>query len=359
LIDTTYSDAGILVIDPDAEAVRFLVRTLKEAGYDAVRACTDTAVLTACLEDQALDLIVLDVGGREREGLALLEDLRRQLPPDDFLPVMAIGTAPDSGSRVKAIQAGAKEYMVRPLDTEEFVARVNSLLETRFMSRRLHEAKHLLEGLVRRRTRESQESHMELLERLARVAELRDDPSGGHPNRVGRLSGLIAQELMLPAEETRRIMRAAPLHDLGNVGIPDDVVRLEGNFTEEQREQMREHTSLGAYLLHGAESEVLQTAEQIALNHHERWDGLGYPQGFSRMEIPISARIVAVADAFDAMTHPRLYKEPCSAPAALDEIRRESGWQFDPEVVAALVRVYERQPGMLTITPMAPRKAPC
>jgi putative two-component system response regulator len=359
LIDTTYTDAGILVIDADADAVRFLVRTLKEAGYGSVRACTDTAVLTACLEDKALDLIVLDVGGREREGLALLEEMRRQLPPDEFLPVVAIGAAPDSSWRVKAMQAGAKEYMGRPLDAEEFLARVDSLLETRFMSRRLGEAKQVLEELVRRRTRESHESHMELLERLARIAELRDDPSGGHPSRVGRLSGLIAQELMLPAEETKRIMRAAPLHDLGNVGIPDDVVRLEGNFTEEQREQMREHTSLGAYLLHGAESEVLQTAEQIALNHHERWDGLGYPQGLSRIEIPIAARIVAVADAFDAMTHPRLYKEPCSIPAALDEIRREGGWQFDPEVVAALMSVYERQPGMLTITPRAPKKTAC
>ena len=109
---------------------------------------------------------------------------------------------------------------------------------------------------------------------------------------------------MLPAEETRCLMRAAPLHDLGNVGIPDDLVRLEGNYTEEQRDQMREHTSLGAYLLHGAENGVLQTAESIALNHHERWDGLGYPRGLSHMEIPMAARIVAVADALDAMTHP-------------------------------------------------------
>jgi putative two-component system response regulator len=359
LIDTTYSDAGILVIDADADAVRHLVRTLKDAGYGSVHACTDPAVLTASLGDNSLDLIVLDVGEREREGLALLQDLRRQLPPDDFVPVVAIGTAPDPGSRIKAIQAGAKEYLGRPLDAEEFLARVESLLETRFMSRRLQEAKQVLEEMLRRRTRESQESHLELLERLARVAELRDDPSGGHPSRVARLSALISQELMLPADETRRIMRAAPLHDLGNVGIPDDVVRLEGNFTERQRQQMREHTSLGAYLLHGAESEVLQAAEQIALNHHERWDGLGYPQGLSRMDIPIAARIVAAADAFDAMTHSREYKESCSVSAALEEIRRESGWQFDPEVVDALVRVYERQPGMMTITPRAPRRPAC
>ncbi len=363
MTDTTYNDAGILVVDAnadaDADAMRSLVRTLEKAGFDSVHACTGPAVLSANFEQKALDLIVVDVGGREEEGLALLQELHKQLPEDEYLPVVAIGTTPDASAKVKAIQAGAKEYMGRPLDTEEFLARVDSLLETRFLSRRLGEAKQLLEEVLRKRTRESRDSHMELLERLARVAELRDDPSGGHPSRVGRLSGLIAQELLLPADETRRIMRAAPLHDLGNVGIPDEVVRLEGNYTEEQREQMREHTSLGAYLLHGAESEVLKTAEQIALNHHERWDGLGYPRGLARMEIPVAARIVAVADAFDAMTHPRLYRESCSIAAALDEIRREAGWQFDPEVVVALVQVYERQPGMLTITPRGPHRAPC
>ena len=114
------------------------------------------------------------------------------------------------------------------------------------------------------------------------------------------------------------------------MGIPDDIVRLEGNFTEEQREQMREHTSLGAYLLHGAENACCRWRSIIALNHHERWDGLGYPQGLSHVDIPMAARIVAVADAFDAMTHPGLYKEPCSIPAALDEIRRESRMAVRP-----------------------------
>jgi putative two-component system response regulator len=359
LIDTSYSDAGILVIDADADAVRYLVRTLQEAGYGCVQACTDPALLPNCTKDGALDLIMVNVGDRELEGLSLLQELRSRLPADDFLPVVAVGSATGPAAAVMAMQAGAKDYLETPLDLEEMVARLDSLLETRDFGRRMREAKQVLEELLRRRTRESHESHMDLLDRLALVAELRDDPSGGHPTRVGRLSGLIAQELMLSAEETRRIMRAAPLHDLGNVGIPDEVVRLEGNFTDEQREQMREHTKLGAYLLHGAESDVLQTAEQIALNHHERWDGLGYPSGLSGTDIPISARIVAVADTFDAMTHPRLYKEPCSVATALDEIRRESGWQFDPEVVAALIEVYERQPGMLTITPRARPRTVC
>jgi putative two-component system response regulator len=359
LTDTIHSDAGILIIDVDADAVRFLVETLERAGYGCVRACTDCAGLGACLAAGDLDLIVLDLGLQEADGLALLEEVRRQLSPDDFLPVIAVGSTLDASLGVKALQAGAREYMGRPVDSEEFLARVNSLLEMRSLCLRLREDAQSLEELLRRRTRESHESHLELLERLARVAELRDDPSGGHPGRVGRLAGLIAQELLLPAEETRCLMRAAPLHDLGNVGIPDDLVRLEGNYTEDQRDQMREHTSLGAYLLHGAENEVLQMAEVIALNHHERWDGFGYPHGTSHMDIPMAARIVAVADCLDAMTHAGQYKDLCSISVALEEIRREAGWQFDPDVVAALIRVYERQPGMLTTMPRAHKRTTC
>ena len=356
---TTYTDAGVLVIDADSDAANFLVDTLERAGFGCVRTCTDCEGLAGRLAANDLDLIVLDLGPKEAEGLALLEELQLGPCPDGFLPVMAIGPFSDPRLGAKALQAGAREYLGRPVDPEEFLARVRSLLEIRFLCERLLEGKQAVEDFLRRCTRGFQESHLELLERLCRVAELRDDPSGGHPGRVGRLAALIAQELMLPAEETKCILRAAPLHDLGNVGIPDHIVRQEGNFSEEQREQMREHTRLGAYLLHGAESGVLQMAESIALNHHERWDGLGYPQGLSHTDIPMPARIVSVADALDAMTHPGQYKEPCSIPAALDEIRREAGWQFDPEVVSALMRVYERQPGMLSITPRAPKRTVC
>jgi putative two-component system response regulator len=355
---TTHTDAGVLVVDADSDAVRFLVDTLERAGFGDVRTRTDCTDLADCLAAKAVDLIVIDMGPKEAEGLTLLGDLQRHACSDS-LPVLAIGPSSDPRLAVRALQSGARDYMGRPVHPEELLVRVRSLLEIRSLCERLLEGKRAAEDVLRRRTREFQESHLELLDRLARVSELRDDPSGGHPGRVGRLAALIAQELLLPADETRCLLRAAPLHDLGNVGIPDSVVRLEGNFTEEQREQMREHTRLGAYLLHGAENSVLRMAELIALNHHERWDGLGYPQGLSHTEIPMAARIVSVADALDAMTHPGQYKEPCSIPVALEEIRREAGWQFDPEVVAALVRVYERQPGMLTITPRAPKRAVC
>ena len=355
---TTHTDAGILVIDSDSVGARLVVGVLAGAGYREVRHSADCeGLLSESPAPTAIDLVVLDLRLQEAEGVGLLEAMRRQNSPDGFLPVVAIGPAADALLGVRALQAGASDYMDWPLDADEFLARVGVQLEIRLLCRRLMQSKLAGDDLLRKRIREAQESHLELLERLARVAELRDDPSGGHPGRVGRLAGLIAQELMLPAEETRCLLRAAPLHDLGNVGIPDDVVRLEGNFTEEQRAQMREHTSLGAYLLHGAENSVLQMAELIALNHHERWDGFGYPHGVSRSDIPMAARVVAVADAFDAMTHPGQYKEPCSVALALDELRREAGWQFDPEVVAALIGVHDRQPGMLSITPRAPRRA--
>ena len=353
-----YSDAIILLIDVDADAVRFLADTLARAGYTNVRACTDAAGIASCMEGD-LDLVVLDLGPDEARGMALLGAVRRQAVADPMLPILAIGAAADPRLGVKFLDAGAREYLGRPVDSADFLARTHAILHVCSYCMRLQESRRAAEELLRRRTRECQDSHLELLERLGRVTELRDDPSGGHPGRVGRLPGLIAQELMLPAEETRCLLRAAPLHDLGNVGIPDEVVRMEGSFTEEQRDQMRAHAELGAYLLQGAENSVLQMAELIAKNHHERWDGLGYPKGVSQTAIPLAARIVSVADALDAMTHPGQYKEPYPIPEALDEIRREAGWQFDPEVVAALVRAYEREPSMLTIQPRAPRRTSC
>jgi putative two-component system response regulator len=351
-----YSDAVILVIDVDSDAIRFLTDTLARAGYAHIEACTALTGVAPCLESGPVDLIVLDLGPNEAESLATLAAVRSQLPADDFLPIVALGPMIDPRLAAAYLKAGARDYLGRPVDAVEFLARIESLIATRSFLFRLIETKHNTENLLRRLTRESQEGHLEMLERLNRVAELRDDPSGGHPGRVGRLSGLIAQEMQLPADETRLLLRAAPLHDLGNVGIPDEIVRLEGNFTEEQREQMRAHASLGACLLKGAENNVLQMAEVIAQSHHERWDGFGYPRGLNHDEIPLPARIVAVADAFDAMTHPGQYKEPCTVAIALEEIRREAGWQFDPGVVDALMRVYERDPDMLTMAPRAPRK---
>ena len=335
-----------MVVDDEAPVVRFLVRALEGAGYRRVRGLTDPAQIPSLLADRSLDLIVLDLLMPQVDGFEVLEEVRCRLGAEEYLPVIVVSGLSDPDSRVRAILAGARDYLAKPIDVREFLARVNSLLETRFINLRLRETRLALEELFRRRTREAQGAQLELLDRLSRVAEVREDPSGEHPARVGRLAGIIAQELLLPEEQTRLIMRAAPLHDLGKVALPDRILLKEGTYTEAERLQMQEHTTLGAGLLRGADSGLMQVAEQIALSHHERWDGAGYPQGLRAEQIPLAARIVAVADAFDAMVHPRTHREAMTVSEALAELERESGAQFDPEVVAAFLRAHEWHPAV-------------
>ena len=343
-----FTDAGILVIDDELSIVRLLTRALEGAGYVNVRGFTDPTAVPSYLDEFTPDLVVLDLRMPGMDGYAVLEDLTRRLSEDTFLPVLVVSGVDDMPARLRALEAGAKDFLAKPIDIPEFLLHVHSLLDTRFMSRRLNEARASLEELVQRRTYELRQAHMETIDHLGRVAEVRDDATGQHTNRVGRLSALIAQELHVPPEEAELIMRAAPLHDLGKVAIADRISLKTGGFVDDERKLMREHALLGAELLHGGRSELMQMAERIALSHHERWDGQGYPHGLAGEEIPLAARIVCVADSFDALTHSRPYKEAWSVPEALAEIEQESGWQFDPQVVEALARVQRRERDLQT-----------
>lgn len=196
------------------------------------------------------------------------------------------------------------------------------------------------EARVAERTRELEQAQLEIVMRLAIAAEYRDDKTGEHTWRVGRNAGLIAQELGLPETDVSSIRSAARLHDVGKIGIPDSILLKPGRLTLEEVEEMRKHTHIGARILSGGHSSLLRLSEQIALSHHERWDGNGYPYGLSGDNIPIAGRIVAVADVFDALTHERPYKRAWSVGEALAEIERQSGSQFDPQVVQACLKVF-------------------
>jgi putative two-component system response regulator len=343
-----FTDAGILVIDDELSIVRLLTRALEGAGYVNVRGLTDPTAVPSYLDEFTPDLVVLDLRMPGMDGYAILEDVSRRLTEDTFLPVLVVSGVDDMPARLRALEAGAKDFLAKPIDIPEFLLHVHSLLGTRFMSRRLSEARDSLAELVQHRTYELRQAHMETIDHLGRVAEVRDDATGQHTNRVGRLSALIAQELHVPPEEAELIMRAAPLHDLGKVAIADKISLKTGGFVDDERKLMREHALLGAELLQGGKSELMQMAERIALSHHERWDGQGYPHGLAGEEIPLAARIVCVADSFDALTHSRPYKEAWSVPEALAEIEQESGWQFDPQVVEALARVQRRERDLQT-----------
>lgn len=204
-----------------------------------------------------------------------------------------------------------------------------------------------LEQRVAERTRELEDAHVEILQRLAAVAEFRDDEAGEHTQRVGRLAALIAEQMGLPAATVDNIRRAAPLHDIGTIGIPDSIVLKQATLTEEEQRIMRTHAAIGAKMLAGGRSALLQTAERIARSHHERWDGKGYPDRLAGERIPMEARVVAAADSFDALTHKRPYRPAWSLQKTLALIGDESGGHFCPAVVNALLTLRRAGVGLL------------
>jgi HD domain/Domain of unknown function (DUF4118) len=211
--------------------------------------------------------------------------------------------------------------------------------QRRAAERALERHQQTLEDAVRERTRDLEASRLETLQRLAYAAEYRDYDTHEHTERVGRTAGLLAAELGLSQEEIALIRQAAPLHDVGKLAIADSVLLKPGRLEPAEFELMKKHARVGAEILAGSSSPALQVAEEVALTHHERWDGSGYPSGRKADDIPISGRIVAVADVFDALAHARPYKPAWPISKALSEIRRLAGSSFDPEVVAALDRL--------------------
>ncbi len=340
MTELAHSDAHILIVDDEPSIVRMLTRALENAGYTSVHGYTDPMVAVVDFNDIGPDLIVLDINMPGMNGYDFLVDLSHRLTEDTFLPVLMISGLPEPETRLQALKAGANHFLNKPIDLRVFIAQVQQLLETRFMSVRVNNVRGVLEELVRRRTAQLQQAHVEILERLSRVGEYRDDTTGHHTKRVGTLAGLVALELGLPQEQASLIERTAPLHDLGKVAIADAILLKPGFLTTGERDVMREHSALGAELLSGGTSELVQMAENIALCHHERWDGAGYPKGLKGKEIPLSARVVSVVDTIDAITHDRPYKAARPLCDAIDEVVRERGGQFDPEVVDAVLRLH-------------------
>jgi putative two-component system response regulator len=242
-------------------------------------------------------------------------------------------------TRQRALTAGARDFLSKPFDPVEVRLRIGNLLETRRLQLDLLSQNRGLEENVRARTADLERARLELLERLALAAEYRDDNTQEHAQRVGRTVALLARVMGLPDADTEVLRRAAPLHDIGKIGIPDAVLLKRASLTDEEFNLMKTHTRIGAEILSGSEFAILNHAETIAGAHHERWDGRGYPSGRAGEEIPLAARLVAVADVFDALAHERPYKEAWAVPLAVEEIARLAGTHFDPDVAQAFARL--------------------
>jgi putative two-component system response regulator len=327
----------ILIVDDQPANVELLEAILDGAGYKDVLGTTDPREVVRLHHEFEPDLILLDLMMPHMDGFAVMSQLAARIPADEYLPVLVLTADITPEARARALSAGAKDFVTKPLDHLEVLLRIRNLLETRQLHVQLAAQNRMLDERVRARTKDLEDARIEILDRLALAAEYRDDDTGQHTLRVGIMSARIAECLDQAASQVELMRRAAPLHDVGKIGIPDAILLKPGKLTPEEWRIMQTHATVGTRILRGSEAPVLQLAEQIALCHHERWDGTGYPTGASSEDIPLAARIVAVADVFDALTHDRPYKTAWPQSDAIAEIRRQSGIQFDPAIVGAFL----------------------
>jgi putative two-component system response regulator len=290
--------------------------------------------------------LILDIMMPHLDGLQLLQLLQRSVQEGLSFPILIITGVPTAERRHTALTRGAVDVIEKPFNLEEFKLRIRNLLSIRLAVRDVEEQNHaLFEELLGRAEElsnyqlELKEAQLEVIARLARAGEQHDDETGKHTVRVALTSGLIAEGLGLGPDQIEIIQRASPLHDVGKIGVSDSILLKPGKLTPDEFRSMQQHAMFGSELLSGGRSEIVQLAERIALTHHEKWNGSGYPQGLAGDKIPLEGRIVAVADVFDALTHERSYKSAWSIEAAKAEISRQAGEQFDPQVVASFLQL--------------------
>ncbi|HEX6064871.1 MAG TPA: HD domain-containing phosphohydrolase, partial [Longimicrobiales bacterium] len=325
-----HASARILVVDDHEGSVQVLERLLRSAGYSEIVGLTDSRKVLPTFLDFDPDLIILDVRMPHLDGFAVL----RQIQPRSasrFRPVLMITGDTDVSVKEQALATGAADFLHKPFESAEVILRLRNLLRMRFFTTRLEQE-------VAERTAALRRSEVEIAHRLALAAELRDYAGGEHTQRVGNTSALLAESLGLPHDEVETIRLAATLHDIGKIAIPDTILLKNGSLTLDEFDVLKQHTTIGARMLAGSSSQILQKAEEIALYHHENWNGTGYTPGLQEEMIPLAARLVRVADVFDALTHSRPYKHAWTLDDAVTYIGEQAGIIFDPQIVEIFVR---------------------
>ncbi len=350
----------ILIVD-DVEQNRVVVGALVEAlGYEAETA-NDGFEALAKLAD-GIDLVLLDLMMPGLSGFDVLRRMRRDERWLD-LPVIMVTALDSRADRVQAVAAGANDFIAKPVDKTELVVRIGSQLRLKEAQDALKRHRAELERTVEERTAELRRAleetadaqrrtwaaHLDTIRCLVLAAEFKDRHTAGHIQRISHYSTTLARAASLPEAEIEVLRHAAPMHDVGKIGIPDSILLKEGPLTKEEREVMQGHTLIGSQLLAGSNSELLRAGELIALTHHEKWDGTGYPHGLAGEAIPRWGRICALVDVFDALTSHRPYRRALSNAQALEILREGRGNHFDPDLLDAfeghLGEFYAQQEG--------------
>jgi putative two-component system response regulator len=354
--------AKLLIIDDELSTILIVQKCLTVAGYRNIVILTESEMALETIVQENPDVVLLDLVMPGVGGLEILTRLRA-LEQMAHLPVIIITSSEDEAVRNKALELGATDLLTKPIRATDLLPRVRNALTLKQHHDCLQRYTHELEQHVQRRTAELANSRAELIHCLARVAEYRDNRSGRHAQRVGRYAGILARRLGLEEATVDLLEAAAPLHDLGKIAVPEAILLKPGKLAPEEFEAMqrhaaagermlepltpdewrvyRKHTLMGEMLMDSPSSPLISLAAEIALTHHEKWDGSGYPHGLKGEKIPLSGRIVGVADAFDALSSKRPYKAALPPEQCLAIMEEGRGTHFDPRVLDALLASQE------------------
>ncbi len=336
--------ARILIVDDEKRNVSLLETLLQAEGYATLAAATGSDAL-AVAAAEAPDLILLDIMMPGMDGFETVARLKAD-PRTKSVPVIMVTSLDDRISKLRALQAGAEEFLTKPIDRADLGVRVRNLLRLKEYGDFLVNHNRLLEQQVRERTAQLEEAYREAVFTLVRAAEHKDEETGHHVRRISHYCHELAQAMGLDGEFSDAIYHASPMHDVGKIGIPDNILLKSGALTSGEWGVMKTHCALGASILASGTSPYVRLGAEIALNHHERWDGSGYPHGIQGAAIPLAARIMQICDVYDALRSQRPYKPPFDHDRAVDILIRGDGRtrpeHFDPAVLNAFTAHADR-----------------
>ncbi|MFY8206516.1 MAG: HD-GYP domain-containing protein [Arenimonas sp.] len=345
MLPENVKNAAVVLVDDTPANLRLLESSMKAFGLRNVRAFSDSAAALDWLQGMAWDLLVLDLDMPAPNGfdiLKALEDRDRSASP--IIVVSALSRPED---RRKGLSLGANDYICKPLDLPELLLRVRNSLALSIATQSLRTERDQLDQAVLARTAQLRDSYQSIIGMLSRAAGYRENETERHVMRIGEYAALIARGIGLTEEQCENMRLAMPMHDIGKIGIPEEILKKSGPFTPEQREIMQHHARIGYHILNDSKATPLTLlAAEIALFHHEHWDGQGYPQGLKGEDIPLSGRIAAICDVYDALRSARPYKTAWSAEETLAFFRERSGSHFDPELVHVFERIFDQLEGI-------------
>jgi len=325
--------ASILIVDDKEQNIKLIEMMLSYAGYQNIQSTMDPRQVKKLYLDNDFDLILLDIRMPHLDGFQVMEQLNDCMT-DAYLPILVLTAQNDMQTRLKALESGAKDFVTKPFDRVELLNRIANLLEVRALYNERKDMAKIMEQKYLASTRELHDTRLMIIQRLGRAGEYRDNETGMHVIRMSKSSQKLALAAGLGESYAELILHASPMHDVGKIGISDNILLKPGKLDREEFDTMKTHAQIGADIIGDSDSELMKMAKTIALTHHEKWDGNGYPNGLKGEEIPVEGRISAICDVFDALTSARPYKEAWPVQKAVDLINNESGKHFDPKLVS-------------------------